>query len=409
MVRVRFAPSPTGIPHIGSSRTALFNFLLARNTKGEFILRIEDTDRARLVKGAKESILEMLSWLGLSFDKMYVQSERLTIYQQYAQKLVDLGFAIKDEGAVRFIAPQDKTLEWIDAVGNKKISFQSQSVDDFIILKSDGYPTYHLASVVDDSLMKISHVIRGEEWISSTPKHLLLYEAFKITPPIFVHLPSIVGENKKKLSKRDGAKSVFDYKKEGFLKEALLNFLVLLGWNPGGDKEIMDMEEMIKLFDLKDLNTSSAVFDQKKLEWLNGEYIRSFDAKKLLSRCLDQGVVLDNLSFDQKEKIINVAKDRINKLSDLNRLIGVFFIHPAFLLDEKQKSQKLKLENLLENLDIWNADNILVLLKKFLSEEKIKMSVVYKILTGEKSGLPLPPLLEILGKQIIIKHLKSIN
>ncbi|HUD04962.1 MAG TPA: glutamate--tRNA ligase family protein, partial [Patescibacteria group bacterium] len=249
MVKVRFAPSPTGIPHIGSTTTALFNFLFARHEKGEFILRIEDTDRKRIVEGAEKAIIEILNWLGLNYDGEPIhQSERLEIYKKHVQELVDKKIAFEKDGAIWVKVPEDKQFEWTDIVGQKKISFWGKDVDEFVILKSDGFPTYHLANVVDDHLMSITHVIRGEEWISSTPKHLFLYESFGWTPPHFAHMPVILGPDKTKLSKRHGAKSVLDYRNEGYIQEALLNFMALHGWNPGGDQEKMDMDFMIKNF-----------------------------------------------------------------------------------------------------------------------------------------------------------------
>ena len=309
MVRVRFAPSPTGTPHIGNTRTALFNYLFARHNNGKFIIRIEDTDQVRIVPGSKEIIYEILNWLGLEFDEEYLQSERKKIYKQHIDQLVKKGLAYEDEGAVRFKIPTQKEISWTDAVGAKKISFKTDIIEDFVILKSDGFPTYHLASVVDDHLMEISHVIRGEEWISSTPKHILLYEAFGWKHPIFAHLPVILGPDKSKLSKRHGAKSVLDYRNEGYLKETLLNFMALLGWNPGGEKEIIEIKEMIKLFDFKDVNTSSPIFDIKKLEWVNGEYIRQTQNSKLKTQITDfykeDKGILDVMSGKNIDKVID--------------------------------------------------------------------------------------------------------
>src|SRR5581483_333290 len=204
-IRVRFPPSPTGIPHIGNTRTALFNYLFAKHHKGTFILRIEDTDRARLVPEAEEAIKEILNWLDMKPYEFYKQSERLALYQKATEELLERGLARKDEGAVRFIIPKGQTVSWTDAIGNKDISFNTNDIEDFVILKSDGFPTYHLANVIDDHAMKISHVIRGDEWISSVPKHILLYKAFGWEHPVFAHLPVILGPDKGKLSKRHGA------------------------------------------------------------------------------------------------------------------------------------------------------------------------------------------------------------
>src|SRR3989344_899250 len=227
-IRVRIAPSPTGIPHIGTTRTALFNWLFARANNGKFIVRVEDTDRQRLVEGSLEKILEILEFLGLDWNEgpkvggdfgPYIQSERKDLYQKYAKILVEKGMAYEDEGAVRFKVEKGKIWKWDDQV-HGEISFKSDVLEDFVILKSDGFPTYHLAVVVDDNAMKISHVLRGDEWISSTPKHLMLYSKLGWKPPVFGHLPLILGPDKSKLSKRHGAQSVLDYRDEGYLAES---------------------------------------------------------------------------------------------------------------------------------------------------------------------------------------------
>src|SRR5579872_2372341 len=287
-VRVRLAPSPTGVPHIGTARTALFNYLFAKHNEGIFILRIEDTDRVRFDKNAVEAIFEILNWLGLGFDEKYTQSERKELYKRYADELLEKGLAYKDEGAIRFKIPREnKDISWIDKIGDKEISFKRDVLEDFIILKSDGYPTYHLAHMVDDHLMEITHVIRGEEWISSTPKHILLYEAFGWDHPIFAHLPVILGPDRTKLSRRHGAKSILDYKAEGYIKEALLNFMALLGWNPGGDKEIMSLDEIITLFKLEDINSANPIFDMQKFTWMNQQYIQSLPEEDIKERIIE--------------------------------------------------------------------------------------------------------------------------
>ncbi|OGH18070.1 MAG: glutamate--tRNA ligase [Candidatus Levybacteria bacterium RIFCSPHIGHO2_12_FULL_38_12] len=404
-IRVRIAPSPTGTPHIGNTRTALLNYLFAKHNNGAFILRIEDTDQARIVEGAVEAIEEILNWLGLVPDERYVQSQRLDLYKEKADELVQKGLTKKENGAVRFIIPNNRTLEWTDAVGNKKISFHSNDVEDFIILKSDGFPTYHLASVVDDNDTNISHVFRGEEWISSTPKHLLLYQAFGWIPPVFVHLPVIVGPDKQKLSKRHGAKSVLDYRDEGYLKEALLNFMVLLGWNPGGDREIMSMEEMIQLFDLKDINSSSPVFDAKKLEWMNGVYIREAQISNLKSQILAQNLKLTEISDAQLEKIIPIAQTRMKTLKEFNELVMPFFEQVEIKLDDKEKEVAHTLVQSLANVEVWNNEAILVVLKQIMQGEKLRMPILYKILTGKESGLPISDMLEIVGKEKTLEKL----
>src|SRR3989344_2438546 len=272
-VRVRYAPSPTGIPHIGNIRTALFNFLFAKNQKGAFILRIEDTDRKRLIPGSIPQIKESLKVLGLVWDEEYLQSERLSLYHKQLEVLKGKGLVYQSEGAWFFKVPDKKLIDWQDGV-HGHVEFQTDVIEDFVVLKSDKFPTYHFASVVDDYEMTITHVIRGDEWISSTPKHLLLYQSFGWTPPKFIHTPPILGHDKKKLSKREGARSVLEYIADGYLPEALVNFLALLGWAPKGDQELFTLEELIQEFSLDRLNKNSPIFNLEKLRWLNGKWIR---------------------------------------------------------------------------------------------------------------------------------------
>jgi glutamyl-tRNA synthetase len=397
MVRVRFAPSPTGIPHIGGTRTALFTFLFARKNKGEFILRIEDTDRKRLVEGSEEAIEEILKWLGLAYDKKYKQSERLEVYKKYAEELVGKKIAYEKEGATYVHVPEDKEFSWVDAVGNKEISFKGSDVEDFVILKSDGFPTYHLASVVDDHSMEISHVMRGEEWTSSTPKHLYLYESFGWDIPTFVHLPVILGPDHAKLSKRHGAKSALDFRDEGYLPEAINNYTALLGWNPGGEEEVMDLAEMILRFDLKDINTSNPVFDLRKLEWMNGVWIRKLDPKDLKSRILDSNPGIKDSA--ELEQFVKLAQTRITKLTDFATLIEPFLSSSQLKLNNAQLSIVKDLREKFSKISNWNQDKIFEALKEVLVKHNIKMPVLYKIFIGQDSGLPLPASLEILGKE----------
>ena len=422
MVRVRIAPSPTGVPHIGNTRTALFNFLFAKHNKGKFIVRIEDTDQARIVPGAREAIFEILDWLGLSWDEEYIQSERKNIYKEHTEKLLKKGFAYKDEGAVRFKVPRNREISWIDAIGNKKISFKTDVVEDFVILKSDGFPTYHLANVVDDYLMEISHVIRGDEWISSTPKHILLYEAFGWKLPVFAHLPVILGPDKTKLSKRHGAKSVLDYKKEGYLKEALLNYMALLGWRFAGqtenkegtphifpEREIMSLGLMIRFFELKDVNTASPVFDLQKLTWMNGEYIRMIDNQTLKSALADfykeDKEVTSFIKANSKtlDPILDLAKTRMKTLKDFKDLV----ISKKAKLSPRERNIAKATYEKFSSIESWNKEAILNNMKKVLQENKIKGNVLYKIITGFDTGLPLPESLEILGKEKTLDKIKS--
>ena len=332
MVRVRYAPSPTGSPHVGNIRTALFDFLLARKTGGSFIVRIEDTDRAREVPGALEDILESLRWLGLQWDEgpevggpfePYFQSQRLEIYIEHAELLLSAGKAYKcfcspetldemreyqrinklptgydrrcrsltteqvqsniDAGmphVVRLAMPLEGTTIFEDAIRGK-VEYENKLVDDQVLLKTDGWPTYHLANVVDDHLQEITHVIRGEEWIASTPKHIVLYEAFGWDKPIFVHAPVIKGPDGSKLSKRHGDTRCLDYREKGFLGSAVANFIALIGWSPKDDREVMNLGEMVEAFGVEGLQPSPGVFDLQKLHWMNGAHIRALSPDDL--------------------------------------------------------------------------------------------------------------------------------
>ncbi len=415
MVKVRFAPSPTGIPHIGSTTTALFNFLFARHEKGEFILRIEDTDQKRIIEEAEKAILEILNWLGLKHDGAVIhQSERLGIYKKHAQELVDKKIAFERDGAIWVKVPQEKHFEWTDLVGQKKISFQGKDVDEFVILKSDGFPTYHLANVVDDHLMEITHVIRGEEWISSTPKHLYLYESFGWTPPNFAHMPVILGPDKTKLSKRHGAKSVLDYKNEGYVQEALLNFMALHGWNPGGDREKMDISEMIKFFKFEDMNTANPIFDVKKLDWLNGVWIRSLNKQDIKKRLLefyqDDKSVLELLNSSSSQTLIDAGISRMKTLADFKNLVSIDR-QREMTKGEEELADKLfkyldKELGSLQNLD-WDNEKFLAALKNFSKTEELPFKTIYFLLTGKEQGIGLLELNTIYGKEFFIKNLKS--
>lgn len=410
MVRVRFAPSPTGIPHIGNTRTALFNYLFAKHEKGEFILRIEDTDQKRIVEGAEEAIFEILEWLGIKYDGEVVrQSDRLNLYKKYVQELLDKKIAHEKDGAIWVKVPEDKKFEWIDEVGLKKISFVGKDVDEFVILKSDGYPTYHLANIVDDHLMEITHVIRGEEWISSTPKHLYLYESFGWQVPKFAHLPVILGPDKTKLSKRHGAKSILDYGSEGYLQESLLNFMALLGWNPGGDKEQFGIEELVKLFELKDVNTANPVFDIKKLEWLNGIWIRSIKDldKKLLDFYSKDKEVQAILKSSKSRLFVMATSLRMKTLSDFKSLVNT---QSSRIKTKEEKETAFKLLKFLEEelgRKNWSNENFLAALKKFSKTENVPFKQIYFLLTGKEHGIGILELNGIYGKEYFIKNLKS--
>lgn len=408
MVRVRFAPSPTGIPHIGNTRTALFNFLFAKKNKGKFILRIEDTDKKRFVKEAEKAIYEILEWLDLKWDEKYVQSERVGIYEEHAKTLRDRGLVYEDNGALRFKMPKNGETVWADAVGQKQISFKNETQEDFIILKSDGYPTYNFANVVDDYLMGVTHVIRGEEFISSTPKHVQLYKAFAWNQPVFAHLPIILGRDKSKISKREGAKSVLEYREDGYLKEAILNYMALIGWTPPDEREQISIQEMIEVFDLKDVNTANPIFDPEKLEWLNGIWIRSIKdlPKRLIEFYKGDSEAIKVLNSDKSGIWITAAKSRMKTLKDFKKLMSVKR-KKKYTIEEKRKAQIL-LKYLNYKLgEAWKNEELLFALKIFSDKEKASFKKIYYLMTGKEQGIGILELNEIYGKEFFVKNLED--
>ena len=291
VVRVRFAPSPTGYLHVGGARTALFNWLYARRHGGTFVLRIEDTDAERSSWDMVQGIVDGLHWLGLDWDEgpdvngphaPYFQSQRLEKYREHAQVLVREGKAYADEGAIRFKVPEGQT-SFEDLV-HGPVRFENEHIENFVILRSDGHPTYHLSVVVDDLDMEITHVVRGDDHISNTPKQVLLYQAFRRTPPAFAHVPLIMGPDKKRLSKRHGATSVMEYPRLGYLPEAMVNFLALLGWSPGGDEELFTRDELVSRFTLEGISGGNAVFNNEKLDWFNQQHMLRLPLDDLAAR-----------------------------------------------------------------------------------------------------------------------------
>ncbi|HYT68229.1 MAG TPA: glutamate--tRNA ligase [Vicinamibacterales bacterium] len=329
--RVRFAPSPTGYLHVGGARTALFNWLYARRHGGTFVLRIEDTDAERSSWEMVAGIVEGLRWLGLDWDEgpdlggphaPYFQSQRHEKYREHAETLVREGKAYQDEGAIRFKVPPGRT-RFTDLV-HGDISFENEHIENFVILRSDGHPTYHLSVVVDDVDMEITHVVRGDDHISNTPKQVLLYEAFGERPPQFAHVPLIMGPDKKRLSKRHGATSVMEYHRAGYLREAMVNFLALLGWSPGGDREVLSRDELIALFTLEGISGGNAVFNVEKLDWFNQQHIARLPGSELLDRIepllKDAGLWRESLNGPESEWILQVLellKPRVKKFDHL--------------------------------------------------------------------------------------------
>jgi glutamyl-tRNA synthetase len=386
-VRVRYAPSPTGIPHIGNIRTALFCWVLAKQTEGQFIVRFEDTDRTRYEADSEKAIFESLEWLGLDWDEgpdkggphaPYIQSERQQTYIDAAHKLVESGHAYFDDTTpeqlhalrerqraakqpprydgrgrhrspeeieesrqaglpitIRLKVPEHGAVSFIDAVKGK-IKFELKELDDFVILKSDQMPTYHLAHILDDEAMGITHVIRGDEWISSTPRHLLIHQALGTTPPTYVHVPLILGKDKAKLSKRHGATSALEYRDHGFLPDVVFNFMCLLGWSPGDDTEVMPREEIIKRFSIDRINDSPATFDVEKLEWMNGVYIRNMSEDQLMAELLPfmerpeaEGGLPDSverpIDRDYFKRLLPLVHERLKLLTEGTDTLDFFF------------------------------------------------------------------------------------
>ncbi len=360
-VRVRFAPSPTGYLHVGGLRTALYNWFMARKHGGTFVLRIEDTDRARMVEGATENLIRTLEVCGLKQDEgPYLQSERREKHLAYAYELIEKGYAyycfcskerleevsknqqlnkqplmydrhcrdldrttaenraaVGDEHVIRLKVPLEGSIVMEDLIRGR-VEIPWAQVDDQVLVKSDGYPTYHLAATCDDHDMEISHVIRGEEWLSSLPKHLFIYQAMGWTPPQFAHLPLLLNPDKSKLSKRQGDVAVEDYLAKGYLPEALVNFVALLGWNPTADREIFTKEELAALFDITKVNKSGAVFNREKLDWMNAEYIKALPMDEYLRRLSEGGFLPEGI---EQERAARIVKERLVRLADARELI----------------------------------------------------------------------------------------
>lgn len=405
-VRTRYAPSPTGIPHIGNIRTALFNFLFAKNQHGEFLLRIEDTDRKRLVPASIEAIQQSLKNLGIYPDDKYLQSERLKIYKKYLEDLKRKKVVYLDDGAFKFKVEKGKTIKWHDSV-HGKIEFKSDVIEDFVVIKSDGFPTYHFASVIDDHEMEISHVIRGDEWISSTPKHLLLYEAFKWQSPQFVHVPPIVGTNKKKLSKRDGAKSVLEYLSDGYLPEALNNFLALLGWSPKGNQEIFSLQELIENFSLERLNKNSPIFNIEKLKWFNGQWIRKLGKKEYITKVID---FFPKYASNVTQSVAPLTQDRIGTLLDYSKIADFFYNPPNHIPTVTVSPGTISnVASELNQAPSWRATTIKEIIEKTAENENIEkkqlIGSVRNIVAGTTVTPPLYESLEKLGKPETVKRL----
>ncbi|MFH0898045.1 MAG: glutamate--tRNA ligase [bacterium] len=466
-VRTRFAPSPTGFVHVGSLRTALYAYLYAKKHIGTFILRIEDTDKSRQVEGSLENLINVLDWAGLHFDEgpgiggkygPYIQSERLEIYKKHAHELVNAGhayhcfcsperlesvrqtqisaklppaydkhcrnlppdevkqkLATSNSHVIRMKVPVEGECTFTDLIRGS-VTFGYKVIDDQVLLKSDGFPTYHLAVVVDDHYMNISHVIRGEEWLPSTPKHLLLYQYFGWQAPLFAHLPLLLNPDKSKLSKRQGDVAVEDYRIKGYLKEALINFVALLGWNPGEGttQEIFSLQELMQEFSLEHVGKSGAVFNIEKLNWLNQQYIhykKTDDELLALVKPLFAEKCWTNFSVDYYKKVINLTKDRAVVLPDFVTHGELFFQRPK-TFDEKTKAkcwnqdtQKLltTLTQKFSELTTFDAQALEFALRHYAEGLQIgtgKLMLPLRLaLTGVPQGPSLFHAMEILGKE----------
>jgi len=419
--RVRFAPSPTGYLHVGGARTALFNWLYARRTSGTFLLRIEDTDKQRSTNEHTQVILDGLKWLGLDWDEeLTFQGARLARHQEVADKLLAEGKAYLEEGVIRLRVPPGE-IAWDDAV-HGRISFQGEDIKDFVILRSDRSPLYNFAVVVDDLDMRITLVLRGDDHISNTPKQLAVYRALGVPPPRFGHVPMINGPDGKKLSKRHGATAVGDYQHLGILPAALRNFLALLGWSPGGDQEIMTLDEMIRLFSLESILKKPAVFDMTKLEWMNGQYLSMASAQDLYPLVAPQ---LEKLGLNGNQeavlKAITAVKTRSRTTLDVARQVAVRLDAKFVEVDDKAKREIAKdpaghvaalqaALAVLKDAD-WKPETLERALRELAERRGVASGKIFQpiriALTGGTVSEPVNELLYVVGKDAALKRLAA--
>jgi glutamyl-tRNA synthetase len=431
-VRVRYAPSPTGLLHIGNARSALFNYIFAKHFGGDFIVRIEDTDIKRNVVGGEASQLELLQWLGLEIDESpvhggaygpYRQLERLDTYKQYSDELLSKGLAYQEEnGAIRFKVPQDKTYSFKDLVRGQ-LTFQSKDVEDWIMVKENGIPTYNFAVVIDDHLMEISHVLRGEEHITNTPKQLMVYEALEWDAPEFGHMTIIVNEQKKKLSKRDQnvIQFISEYKKLGYLPEAMFNFIGLLGWSPPINEEILSKEQFIELFTPDRFVKAPAMFDREKLLYINSRYIKMLPLESLsqLIRPYFEEASINIPNEAWLLKVTQVFQERLPYVSDIVNLFNAF-MHVSFALTEEmlaflKDNASLTLietfKNYIEDQEL-TSETIQTIMKTISTELGIKGKPLFMGLriatTAEMHGPSLPDMLSLLDKKTVMNRLDQV-
>ena len=429
-MKLRIAPSPTGQLHIGNARTALFNWLYAKANNGTFLVRIDDTDTERSTKEFQKDITENLKWLGLHWDEgievggshdSYKQSSRFDRYQEVAENLLSRNLAYEDDGAIRFKVPNDGSIEFKDYIRGDML-FNLSDVEDFVILRSDKSPTYHLASTVDDIDYGITIIARGEDILSSTPKHIMLMKAMDASLPDFCHLPLLFGPDGKKLSKRHGDTSVEAFKNKGILSEAMFNYLCLLGWSPGNDLEQFDINTAISKFDLKNVLPNSAIFDEKKLLWLNGLYIRSTDIEDFQSTALSQieNDIQRSLFDEEKSRLLKIfpsVQERIETLADLTQQV-MFLIDEPFVVNEldwqdvnNEEAQKylFLLREEFIKLDNFSLDSIEIIMRKTLEEINVKTKIGFQAarvsITGTKISPPLFESIFALGREAVTARL----
>ncbi|GAB4025946.1 MAG: glutamate--tRNA ligase [Candidatus Microgenomates bacterium] len=459
-IRTRIAPSPTGIAHLGTAYIAMRNLALARQSGGQFLIRIEDTDRERYVEGAVEVIFEAMKWLGYTYDEApdiggphapYTQSERLPIYLEYALELIKKGrayycFCSKDRleqvresqlaskqlprydghcrnlttaeveanlaanlpHVIRLAVPKEGTTICHDPIRGE-VSFENSGIDDQVLIKSDGYPTYHLAVVIDDHLMEITHVVRGEEWLSSTPKHLLLYEAFGWQAPIFAHLPVIRNKDKSKMSKRKNDVSILSHRDRGYLPEALNNFMALMGWSHPEGKELFSLEEFLRVFSLDRVTKTAPIYDTDKLNYYNGYYIRSLSDTDLINR-LKAGFIPGDCPPDLIPRVLPLVKERMVTLKDFESLTSFFYRKPEKISHSSEEKEYLATASNVLNKCEWSKDGIETALVESVKARGWKngpfFAAMRLAITGKKISPPLTESMLILGREAVLERLK---
>ncbi|MDD5680098.1 MAG: glutamate--tRNA ligase [Candidatus Omnitrophica bacterium] len=421
MVRVRFAPSPTGFLHIGSARSALFNWLFARHENGKFLLRIEDTDRTRSKDEFLTEILASLKWLGMESDEILVyQSQRIETYRDIAEKLLKEDKAYKEDSAIRFRMPEKK-IRFHD-ICRGDIEFDSEVLKDEVLIKSDGFPTYNFACVVDDAGMKITHVVRGDDHISNTPKQIAIYEALGFSIPKFAHIPLIMGPDGGRLSKRHGATSIMEYKNQGYLAEALVNFLALMGWSPGDNREILSSKELIKEFTLEKVNKTSAIFGIDKLNWLNGQYIKEKDSKELLELLVphlrENHIIGEDFDREKLLRLVELYKIRMKTLADFAGHVKIFYSDKInrdpeavkkHLENEKSKANLIEWKKRLAGIKSFDNVSLEENCRNTAAELHIKPAELIHpmrvAISGTTTGAGLFEMMEILGKETVFRRI----